>query len=239
MPHSLIMQLSRRDLISEGEKKILFDAFRRQLQFKAGAEIVADGSRPSTSLVLTEGIVGRSKILSDGTRQISALHLPGDFLDLHGFLLKQMAHSVIALSDCVISAVDHTALRAVTESAPHLTRMLWLLTLIDGSIHREWIVTMGRLSAVAQVAHLICEMYVRLEVVGRTRGNAFTFPLAQTVLADVLGLSTVHVNRSIQTLRKAGALDWQGSRIEITNWERLSATAEFDPTYLCLNFEPR
>ncbi|MBT1159435.1 Crp/Fnr family transcriptional regulator [Aminobacter anthyllidis] len=239
MPHSLVLYLSKRDLISAKEQQVLLDAFGRQLRFKAGAEIVADGSKPATSLILSEGIVGRAKFLASGTRQISALHVPGDFLDLHGFLLKRMAHGVVALTDCLISVVDHAVLKNITETAPHLTRMLWLCTLIDGSIHREWIVRMGRMAAIAQVAHLVCEMFVRLEIVNKTAGRTFTFPLSQTVLADVLGLSTVHANRSIQELRRSGAITWQDSRIEIIDWSMLVEIAEFDPTYLCLDFEPR
>ncbi|MBB6468761.1 Crp/Fnr family transcriptional regulator [Aminobacter carboxidus] len=239
MPHSLVLQLSKRDLITANEQQVLLNAFGRQLRFKAGAEIVADGSRPMTSLILSEGIVGRAKILANGTRQISALHVPGDFLDLHGFLLKTMAHGVVALTDCLISVVDHAVLKNITETAPHLSRMLWLNTLIDGSIHREWIVRMGRMSATAQVAHLVCEMFVRLEIVNRTVGRTFTFPLSQIVLADILGLSTVHANRSIQELRRSGAITWQNSRIEISDWTMLVDIAEFDSTYLCLDFEPR
>jgi CRP-like cAMP-binding protein len=239
MPHSLILQLSKRDILSDDEQRLLLAIFNKGQRFKAGDEIIADGSRPTTSLILSDGLVGRSKVLANGTRQITALHVPGDFLDLHGFLLKKMPHGVVAFTNSVITPVDHSALRAITEKAPHLARMLWLLTLIDGSIHREWIVRMGRLQATAQVAHLLCELYVRLDIVGLAQNATFALPLTQSAIADILGLSVVHANRSIQQLRRAQVVEWRDFQVRVLNWERLRDIAEFEPTYLCLQREPR
>ncbi|HEY4192927.1 MAG TPA: Crp/Fnr family transcriptional regulator [Mesorhizobium sp.] len=239
LPLPLFLQLSQRDLISNEEKAELFALFSRQKAYAAGDEIVREGARPKVSLLLMEGLAGRFKVLEDGGRQITAFHVPGDFLDLHGFLLKVLAHGVVALSPCTLVQVEHEALKKLTETSPHLARMLWLDTLIDASVHREWLVAMGRRPAIGQLAHLMCELYVRLKVVERTDGYSFTLPLTQNELADALGLSVVHVNRTLRDLRKRGVIRWEGDRIHIDDWDGLVEIAEFDPTYLCLQQEPR
>ncbi|TIW64859.1 MAG: Crp/Fnr family transcriptional regulator, partial [Mesorhizobium sp.] len=168
-----------------------------------------------------------------------SLQVPGDFVDLHAFLLKTMDHGIIALSPCRVAAAEHGKLRAITEQAPHLTRLLWLDTLVDGAIHREWIVAMGRRSKTSHLAHLICELFVRLQVVKRTSGMSFQLPLSQAELADVLGLSVVHMNRVIGMLRNIGLVSWSSYTVTILDWDLLVELAEFDPTYLSMNREPR
>ncbi|TIU28694.1 MAG: winged helix-turn-helix domain-containing protein, partial [Mesorhizobium sp.] len=116
---------------------------------------------------------------------------------------------------------------------------LWLNTLVDGAIHREWIVAMGRRSKTSHLAHLICELFVRLQVVKKTRDMSFHLPLSQAELADVLGLSVVHMNRVIGTLRRMNVINWTSHLITILDWARLVEIAEFDPTYLSMNREPR
>ncbi len=145
----------------------------------------------------------------------------------------------MALTPCRLALVEHTTLKRLSETAPHLTRMLWLDTLIDGSIHREWIVAMGRRNAVSRIAHFVCELYVRLKIVNRVDGLSFRLPLSQAEIADVLGMSIVHANRTIQRLRREGAIKWEGDVIRIENWRQLTRLAEFDDTYLCLYKEPR
>lgn len=239
MPNTLLMQLSRRDRIPDDERDLLLKSFVGEKVYSAGQDIVHEGGRPHFSLLLVEGFAGRHKVLADGARQITAVHVPGDFMDLHGFLLKVLAHGVFAMSDCRIAMIEHEALKRITETAPHLARMLWLDTLIDASVHREWLVAMGRRAAEAQTAHFICEMFVRLELVGLTDGYSFQLPITQVMLADTVGMSVVHVNRCLQTLRKTGALKWKGTNVQIVDWDRLVEIAEFDPTYLCIQNEPR
>jgi CRP-like cAMP-binding protein len=150
-----------------------------------------------------------------------------------------MDHGIVAMSTCRIAIVDHHELKTITETNPHLTRLLWLDTLVDGAVHREWIVAMGRRSKRAHIAHLICELYVRLQVVRRTNGRSFQFPLTQTAMADVLGVSLVHLNKTLQSLRQEKAFTWEGRVITILDWEKLQSIAGFDPSYLALSIEPR
>lgn len=189
--------------------------------------------------MILEGFAARYKVLENGGRQFTSLQVPGDFVDLHAFLLKTMDHGIVALSPCRVICAEHSRLRAITEEAPHLTRLLWLDTLVDGAIHREWIVAMGRRSKTSHLAHLVCELFVRLQVVNRTNGMNFHLPLSQVELADVLGLSVVHMNRVIGALRRSNVIGWANYKVTILDWDRLQQVAEFDPTYLSMKQEPR
>ena len=235
----LFLNLGQHDTLSEGEKALLTEAIVETTEFAAGTDIVTVGSRPGHSSLLMDGFAGRYKMLSDGGRQITALHVAGDFVDLHAFLLKTMDHGIIALSRCRVGFAKHGDLKVITEKAPHLARLLWLDTLVDGAIHREWIVAMGRRSRKSHLAHLICELFVRLEGVGLTSGSSFHFPLSQAQMADVLGLSAVHMNRVIQGLRREGLISWVNHTISILDWDKIRELAEFDPTYLSMVKEPR
>jgi CRP-like cAMP-binding protein len=135
--------------------------------------------------------------------------------------------------------VPHANLAELSRTHPHLTRLFWLQTLMDGAIHREWLVAMGRRPALGQAAHLLCELYLRLEAVNGARDFSFAVPLTQSELGDVLGLSSVHVNRVLQELRTRQIISWRGQNVVILDWPRLQEIAEFDPRYLHLTREPR
>ena len=239
MSNPLILKLEQRDRLSADEKRVLEGAISRVRVVAADEDIAREGERPSESSLLLDGFAARYKIFSNGRRQITAVHVPGDFVDLHSFLLKTMDHGVLALTPCRIAAVPHATLEKITDEYPHLTRLLWLNTLIDGAIHREWLTVMGRLSATAHMAHFVCELFLRLQIIGRTDGNTIQIPLTQAELGDTLGLSTVHVNRVLQELRKEGLIRWQGDALTVLDWERLKAVGEFTPTYLNIQKENR
>lgn len=239
MIEPLLLKLASHDILPAAEQDLLRSMIVRDRRFATGEHLVSQGARPGSSTLLLEGFSARYKVLEDGTRQITALHVPGDFVDLHAFALKKMDHGIVAMSPCRVAFADHSDLKRITETAPHLTRLLWLQTLIDGAIHREWIVAMGRRSRRSHLAHLICELYARLQVVKLVDGASFRFPLSQSEVADALGLSVVHLNKTLQALRAEGAFTWGSREITIIDWQRLQEIAEFDPTYLNLTVEPR
>jgi CRP-like cAMP-binding protein len=239
MTNPLILKLEGRDRLSLEEKQVLESAISRIRDVGADEDIVREGDRPTECSLLLEGFAARYKVLSNGRRQITAIHVAGDFVDLHSFLLKTLDHSILALTRCRIAAVPHGTLAKITEEHPHLTRLLWLNTLIDGAIHREWLTAMGRRTAIAHMAHLICELFIRLEAVGHVQDQTIHLPITQAELSDTLGLSTVHVNRVLQELRKDGLIRWQGNALTVLDWERLKQIAEFTPTYLNVQKEPR
>ncbi len=235
----LIRKLGQRDDLSEEEKQVLNKAISRVVQFGADEDMVREHDRPSECKLLLEGWASRYVTLEDGRRQIVAIQISGDFVDLHSFPLKKMDHSIGTLTRCTVALVPHEALREITENYPHLTRLLWVNTLIDGAIQRRWLLGLGRKSATESMAHLLCELYTRLNVVGLTQGYTFRVPFTQAEFGDCLGLSTVHTNRVLGDLRSEGLVTWRGENVEITDWEGLQSLAHFDPTYLNLEDEPR
>ena len=235
----LFDKLACRDALAEDERLALLDRMEPGAHYRAGSDLVREGDRPNRSTLLVSGLATRYRVLSHGQRQITAIHIPGDFVDLHSLLIKTMDHSVGALTDCDVVVFPHTRLVEITERYPHLTRLLWLSTLLDGAIHREWLVAMGRRPSAQQMAHLICEFYLRLSVVHRVEDMTFTLPLTQIELGDVLGMSAVHVNRVLQGLRAENLFTWEGQTIRILDWPALQRRAEFDPTYLHLVRQPR
>jgi CRP-like cAMP-binding protein len=230
----IIRKLLWRGSLSPQEKAAVEGMVVREREVPRHQDIVVQGSTPTESSLVIHGFAGRYKLLDEGQRQITAIHVPGDFVDLHSFLLSPLDHSVLALSDCRIGVVPHETLRAMTDAFPNLTRLMWLNTLVDGAIHREWLVAMGRRTATQHLAHLLCEFYMRLDAVGMTDGRSYTFPVTQAEVADTLGITPVHVNRTLQELRERDLVSWQGRMVTIKDWDALAAFSEFDPTYLNL-----
>lgn len=235
---TLVEKLSLRDRLLPDEVQALAAVLEPPRTVQAGSNIVREHNRPTHSTLLISGFSARYSTLRDGARQITEINVTGDFIDLHSLLMRQMDHGVAALTDCVVAQAPHTGLIDITERFPHLGRLLWLDTIIDAAIHRQWLVAMGRRSGLGHLAHLVCELYLRLQVVGRTGDMRFELPLTQSVLGDALGLSAVHVSRLISELRSEGLVNWSGGRIDILDWRRLAEIAEFDPTYLRLQREP-
>ena len=145
----------------------------RPRQVNKGVDILLEGDRPPECTVLLEGYAGRYNLLRNGKRQITALHLPGDFVDLDSFLVKRMDHAAMAITPCTVGVISHDSLREISENHPHLARLLWLTTLVDGAINRRWLVAMGRRSALEHTAYLLCELFVRLEAVGLVTEDSF------------------------------------------------------------------
>lgn len=235
----LLMKLRARDVVDEAEEQVLRGCVSEVREVGAGRVIIRSGTTLTESTLLISGFVCRYKDLADGQRQVMELHVPGDFLDLHSFLLKRLEHDVGALTPVLLATVPHEHLRGITEGYPHLARMLWFSTLLDASIHRERILSIGRRTAIARIAHLLCELYLRLEIVGLSGELRFPLPLTQADLADACGLTPVHVNRMLKKLRDDGLLTFRGGEVVIHEWDRLAKIAEFSDSFLYLERRPR
>jgi CRP-like cAMP-binding protein len=234
-----LMKLRIRDAISADEEAALQAAMGETIRYPADHVFITAGQPLTSSTLLTEGFICRYKDLSGGQRQITGLHVPGDFPDLHSFTLKYLDHNIMALTACTIVQVPHEKLQAITEQHPHLTRMLWFMTNLDAAIHREWEVSLGRRNAVERTAHLFCELQVRLGIVGLASEREYALPITQTELAECLGLTSVHVNRVLKELRERGLVEFRGGRVTISDPAGLRSVAEFDPAYLYLDKRPR
>lgn len=230
----LATKLARRDALSPVERDVLSGLLGPERAIKAGGVLIAPGDRPSYSTFVVSGFCARFNLTAAGGRQLTEINVAGDFVDLHSMLMRQMDHGVVALADCVVAYAQHADLRRLTEQHPHLGRLLWLETVIDGAIHRQWLVTMGRQDAVSRLAHLVCELYRRLEAAGLASDGQVKIPMTQTDLGDVLGLTPIHVNRVLMELRREGLIEWKGVQVTIPEWDRLADFALFDPTYLRL-----
>ncbi|WP_114953531.1 Crp/Fnr family transcriptional regulator [Sphingosinicella terrae] len=232
-----LMKLRARDRVSEEEERAIRGAVSEVREFAADKTIIRAGEDLTVSLLLVDGILCRYKDLSDGQRQITELHVSGDFADLHSFTLKRLDHNVMTMSRCRIAIVPHERLKAITEQHPHLTRLYWFTTNLDAAIHREWEVSLGRRPSLARIAHLFCELQARLGLVGLVNGDGYDLPLTQTEIAECMGLTPVHVNRTLRELRERGLLEFRSGRVSIPDLAALARVAEFDPAYLYL--EPR
>src|SRR3569833_64327 len=197
----LVRALERRDTLSDREREALARSIAEVRIYAPGDTLVRAGVTAEYSTLLLDGLLSRVFYMSEGKRQIVAMHLPGDFVDLHSLLLKRLDHDVVALSEVRVALVPHVILRKLTETEPHLARMLWLLTVIDAAIHREWIGRLGH-SAAVRIAHLLCELQARFAVVGVAAPDGFAIDLTQADLGDMTGLTPVHVNRTLRKLRE-------------------------------------
>ncbi len=233
-----LLKLRARDQVSDEEADALRSAAGEAREVGPDHAILRAGEELRASTLLIEGILCRYKDLRDGQRQISELHVAGDFADLHSFTLKRLDHSVMSLTRCRLVAFPHERLTAITERFPHLTRLLWFSTNLDAAIHREWTVSLGRRTALSRTAHIFCELRIRMEVVGLADEHGYALELTQTDLAECLGLTPVHVNRTLRELRERGLVEWRGRRVTIHDWDGLVRAAEFDPSYLYLRQVP-
>lgn len=234
-----LAKLRKRDKISADEEAAIRGAIGDVRKAAADEVVIPAGVELTESTLLIDGWTARVRDLANGNRQITELNLTGDFIDLHSFTLKRLDHDVMALSPCTLATVTHDKLREITERFPHLTRVYWLSTNLDAAIHREWAVSLGRRSALSAMAAIFCELFIRLEIIGRTHGDSFDFPLTQERLAECLGMTAVHANRTIQELRAQELVRLQGKVLTILDRKRLEAVAEFNPDYLYLEQKPR
>lgn len=218
--------------LTTSERDALEAALSEPRLLPARQTIVRRGVTVRESTLLIAGLVGRYMEDREGDRQLVALHVPGDFVDLHAFPLQHLDHDVVTLTEATIATVDHPALTALTAALPHLARMLWFSTLLDAAMHREWIFRLGRLDGPGRLAHFLCETAVRLEAVGLSDGRSFLLPITQSDIADACGLTNVHVNRVLRALRDARLLEIQGANVALHDRDALWWLAEFDPQYL-------
>ncbi len=233
-----LLKLRLRDTIDPAEEAALRETIVDTVSHPAGRTIVRAGEELNYSTLLLDGLIGRYKDLKNGQRQITHVHVAGDFADLHGFTLKRLDHSLLALTPCTVARAAHVRLREITEKHAHLTRVMWFSTNVDAAIHREWEVSLGRRSAIQRAAHVFCELHVRLGAVGLADEQGYKLAISQAELAECLGLTPVHVNRVLRELRERGLVEFRNGRVSFQDLSGLKRLAEFDPGYLYLDPRP-
>ncbi len=197
-------------------------------------DVLREGDTSDSCCLIVDGLFTRLTMVAGGRRQILSYHLPGDIPDLQGLHYPKIDFSLSALTPGCVAFIAHSALHNAIERAPDLGSLLWRLTLVDAAMLRARIASIGRRSSYQRMAHLICELFVRMRALGLADENGFALPLTQIDLADALGLSAVHVNRTLQQLRHDGVIVSNGRHLAFTDWPRLKAVADFDDGYLQL-----
>jgi len=197
-------------------------------------DIVREGDQPSRACLILSGFACVYKMTAHGKRQIVSFTIAGDIPDLQSLHLKVLDNSVSTISPCRVGFIPHEALHELCARYPRLAAAFWRETLIDAAIFREWVMNVGQREGVSRMAHVLCELVVRLKAVDLVEDHVCDLPITQVEFADALGFSPVHVNRVLQQMRAEGLIETQGSRLRIPDWNRLKEVGEFDPTYLHL-----
>ena len=232
-------KLDRFAKLSRDDRAALARATKNVRVIEARHDLICEGDKPKYVHLVLEGWGSRYKTLPDGKRQIVSIFVPGDFCDVNVFILKQMDHSVGAISRVKVAMITPDEMNTLTDGRPRITQALWWHELVAMSIQREWTLNLGQRTAYERLAHLLIELYVRLEVVGRAADGHCDFPLTQTDLADATGLTAVHVNRTLQELRRNGLIELERKQLKILDLPRLKDAAMFNPNYLHLDHEGR
>jgi CRP-like cAMP-binding protein len=233
MRNPLIQKFERLAPLSEADKSLLNEVTANPREVKAKTDLIAEGDTPDDVHLILDGFACRYKLTSEGKRQIMAYLVPGDFCDLHVFILRSMDHAIATLSACSVIEIPRQRILAMLER-PALATALWWATLVDEAVLREWLVNIGQREAPERIGHLLCELLLRLRTVGLADGESYELPITQAELADTVGISAVHVNRSLQALRDAGLITLQGKHLVILDAKRLNAFSGFNPNYLHL-----
>ena len=220
--------------LSDHDRQVLEHAVREVRQFKPQHDLIVEDDSPEYVHVILEGFACRYKLLPDGGRQIMAYLVPGDCCDLHVPILSKMDHTIGTLTACKVALLPHTVIEELTAHSRTITRALWWSTLADQGTLREWLVNMSRRPADRRMAHLLCELLVRLQAVGLATDNSFVLQLTQRQLADTLAMTGVHLNRIVRQLRVEGLIALKGHTVTIPDVERLKSFADFNPNYLHL-----
>jgi len=197
-------------------------------------DLASEGEAPTNVHLVMSGYACRYKVLPDGRRQIMAIFVPGDVCDLHVQILGEMDHSIGTLSDATVVDIPPARIDDLIAN-PRINRALWWMTLVDEGTLREWLVSMGQREAAEQMAHIFCELHLRLRSVGLAEGDSFDLPGTQDDLADLMGVTTVHANRTLTTLRDNDLVTIDRGRLTIPDVARLRAFGGFEPNYLHLH----
>jgi CRP-like cAMP-binding protein len=196
--------------------------------------VVREREKATHSCLMLSGFSIRHKIVVGGARQIVAIHMKGDMVDLQNSMLGTADHSVQMLTKGEIALIPREAIQQLAMERPRIGMAMWKDTLVDGSIFREWIANVGRRDAHARLAHLLCEFALRLKLTGLGEHTSYELPMTQEQLADAVGLTAVHVNRTLQALERGDLISRKSRSIKINDWQRLADAGDFDATYLHL-----
>ena len=232
----LVHKLSTRARLDEADRAAVLALPHSRRRYEPQAYLVREGepTRPHCMFV-ESGFAFRQKLNANGARQIVSINMTGDFLDFQHLFLDRADHNVQALTRLDVLEIDRAALQEIATAQPRVGHAMWVDALIDASIFREWIMNVGRRDARSRIAHLLCEFALRLEAAGIADGHGYELPMTQEQIGDAVGLTSVHVNRTLRALTAEGLIHRDKRQIGFASWERLSAVGDFSALYLHLD----
>lgn len=240
MTNAFTRKLSRFGELTDEEVSVLESLSANPENRPRGRDLIRQGASADAVQLLLEGWAYRYKVLKNGRRQILGYLLPGDICDLHVTLLSEMDHSVGLLTEAQVVTVPSQQLQEVMQRYPQVERALWCAVLIDEAILREWLTNLGQRDAFSRVGHHLCELWHRMRNVGLVNEDKqFDLPVTQEELGDALGLTPVHINRTLKRLREDGLVAIRQKRLTVLDATRLTQATGFDPAYLHLGQRPR
>jgi CRP-like cAMP-binding protein len=231
----MLRKFERRAELDDGDRRALTELPYELRTIEPGRYVAREGDNAVHASLMVSGLSYRHKVTVEGARQILSVHIPGDFVDLENCLLKTADHNVQALNTCEVALIPRQAIIDLIDNHARVARAMWIDTLIDASIFREWIVNVGRRDARSGLCHLLCEFARRLDAAGMAQSDGYELPMTQEQLADALGLTPVHVNRVLKDLDREGLIQRERRYLRIPNWEKLRKAAGFSELYLHLD----
>jgi CRP-like cAMP-binding protein len=234
-PYSrLLCRLEHFDILSLHDRQRVAELPLTVVNCVANQQIVRIGEKSSRCTLVLGGFLCGHKQVGGSRRQITSFFVPGDIADLHALHLPSPDQDISALGPAVVAFLPRAALADMLGNSPRLAKAFWRETLMQAAVYREWIINLGRRDAIARVAHVLCELILRLQTVGLARDLCFSMHWTQMDLADACGISNVHANRIVQELRRLRLIDWDSRQIRIRDWEALVRLGDFSPNYLHL-----
>ncbi len=230
-----LQRLMLRSRLTEEEQAAVLGLRTHLIHVTARRDLVSPGQTTDYACLVADGLIGRFDQMRDGRRQITAFHISGDMCDLHSVVSPTTGWGITALSNASVLKVAHVDLRRIVAQYPNIAMAFWRDTVADASILAKWVANLGRKDARARLAHLVCEMATRISSAGLGTHERFELHLNQEQIGDATGLTAVHVNRMIQSLRTENILSMHKHLVEVHDWNRLTFVAEFIPTFLLLD----
>ncbi|GFE76594.1 Crp/Fnr family transcriptional regulator [Novosphingobium sp. TCA1] len=234
----LTLHLSAFVRLSADDREMLAKALTKRVRvLPPRHDIISEGDRPRFVNVILDGWAQRYKQLADGRRQILSFFVAGDLCDTNVFILRKMDHSLSTVTQVKLAEISQFEFQEIMENSPRISQALWWSELVTVATQREWTTNIGQRTAYERIAHLFCEIFMRLRTIGQTDANGCEFPMTQAEIAEATGLTQVHVNRTIQDLRRNQLIELRGRRLQVLDLGRLEKAAMFNPNYLHLGHE--
>lgn len=230
----LVDNLELHSVLLPEDRRAILDLPHTTRVFEPSSFLVSEGERPARCSVVLSGFAYRQKQTSGGFRQIVSIHIPGEALDFQNLFLEVADHSIQMFTRGTVAQIAMSDLQHLIDTNVGVSRAISRRTLVEASIFREWVLNVGRRDARSRMAHLLCEFAIRMRVSGLADDHGYELPITQEQFADAVGLTPVHVNRTLRSLERDGFVKRNKRNIFIPSWKRLAEVADFNQRYLHL-----